>query len=320
VHTIGHAAALTGIPAATLRAWERRYGLVRPVRTESGYRLYDDRSLQLLRAMGALVAGGWSPSQAAEHLRADALAALDGDGSAESAAGDGRGGSSGGRGDDGRGDDGRGDDRRGPVVDDRWDVASLARAAAELDSAAVERAVDEALSSGPVDEALDGWLMPSLRLLGTQWREGLVDVAGEHVVSAVVHQRLGVAMAAARAQAGGPRVAVGLARGSRHELGTLAFAVVLRLAGVDVTYLGADLPTQDWAALVRRHRPDAVVIGVPTPSDVLAVRDTVAALRAADPELTVHVGGGAQYEVGHGTVPLGHSLTAAARELTATLR
>ena len=40
-----------------VRAWERRYGLVAPVRTEGGYRLYDEQGLQLLRAMGALVAG-----------------------------------------------------------------------------------------------------------------------------------------------------------------------------------------------------------------------------------------------------------------------
>ena len=72
MYTIGHAARLTGVPSATIRAWERRYGLVQPVRTEGGYRLYDEQGLQLLRAMGALVAAGWSPSQAAEHLRSDA--------------------------------------------------------------------------------------------------------------------------------------------------------------------------------------------------------------------------------------------------------
>jgi DNA-binding transcriptional MerR regulator/methanogenic corrinoid protein MtbC1 len=337
MHTIGHAAALTGIPAATLRAWERRYGLVRPVRTESGYRLYDDHALQLLRAMGALVAGGWSPSQAAEHLRSDAVDGVDAERqpweaylAADTTDGDGSGATTD-RADaaDPAGEAGGAHeaDRPSPAGEQTppgppgpWDIRALAEGAAALDPAAVGRAVDEAFAAGPLEQVVDSWLMPALHVLGAQWRAGVVDVAGEHVVSAIVHQRLGAAMAAAEAPPGGPRVAVGLARGSRHELGTLAFAVVLRRAGFDVTYLGADLPTQDWAGVVQRHRPDAVVIGVPTASDVLAVRDTVAALRAADPGLTVHVGGGAQHEVGHGTAPLGHSLTAAAGTLAAALR
>ena len=317
MHTIGHAAALTGIPAATLRAWERRYGLVSPVRTESGYRLYDDHALQLLRAMGALVAGGWSPSQAAEHLRSDGAdgvgadqppweAYLASDGAPADPQAGGREETS----------------ARGPGPARQpgpWDVSALAEGAAALDPQAVARAVDDAFAAGPLERVVDTWLMPALHELGAQWRAGAVDVAGEHVVSATVHRRLGVAMEAAAGPPTGPRVVVGLARGSHHELGILAFAVVLRRAGLDVVYVGADLPTQHWVSVVERYAPAAVVIGVPTSADVLAVRDTVAALGAADPALTVHVGGGAQFEVGHGTSPLGHSLTTAARTLAATL-
>jgi hypothetical protein len=72
--------------------------------------------------------------------------------------------------------------------------------------------------------------------------------------------------------------------------------------------------------VVQRHRPAAVVVGVPTATDVLAVRETVAALQAARPELAIHVGGGAQFEVGQGTVPLGHAVAAAAHDLADVLR
>ena len=351
VYTIGHAARLTGVPSATLRAWERRYGLVKPVRSEGGYRLYDEQGLQLLRAMGALVAGGWSASQAAEHLRTDStdsphddqrpwealLTAADreADDAVETA--------------NGIGDDmprspgrSRGNlppssppqgstdspttgaeptrDEDAPTTSGAWDVTALARGAAEMDPAAVAEAVDRAFAAGPLEDVIDTWLMPALQMLGTQWRAGRVDVAGEHVVSATLHRRLGVAMEAAPRVPKGPLVAVGLARGSRHELGILAFSVIVRRAGLDVVYLGADLPAQHWVALVRRHHPAAVVIAVPTATDVLAVRETVAALRAARPHLPVHVGGGAQFEVGQGTVPLGHGVAAAARHLAAALR
>ena len=60
VYTVKHAAALTGIPADTLRMWERRYGVVTPIRSEGGYRLYDDAAIARLTAMHALVGAGWS--------------------------------------------------------------------------------------------------------------------------------------------------------------------------------------------------------------------------------------------------------------------
>ena len=59
MYTIKHAAALTGIPADTLRMWERRYRVVTPIRTQGGYRLYDDAAIARLTAMHALVAAGW---------------------------------------------------------------------------------------------------------------------------------------------------------------------------------------------------------------------------------------------------------------------
>ena len=68
VYTVKHAAALTGIPADTLRMWERRYGVVAPIRTEGGYRLYDDAAIARLTAMRALVAAGWSARRAAEQV------------------------------------------------------------------------------------------------------------------------------------------------------------------------------------------------------------------------------------------------------------
>ncbi len=112
---------------------------------------------------------------------------------------------------------------------------------------------------------------------------------------------------------------VGLPRGSHHELGILAFSVVLRRAGVEVVYLGADLPAQHWVRAVQQRRPAAIVIGVPTANDILAARETVASLRGTQP-LVVHVGGGAQFEVGQGTVPLGHEVAAGALRLAESLR
>ena len=69
MYTIKHASRLTGVSEATLRAWERRYGVVTPVRNESGYRLYDQEAMAAISAMRRLVDEGWSPAEAAHAVR-----------------------------------------------------------------------------------------------------------------------------------------------------------------------------------------------------------------------------------------------------------
>lgn len=61
-------AELTGINPVTIRAWERRYGLVQPARTPGSHRLYSRLDLERLRAAASLVAAGVSIGQAARQL------------------------------------------------------------------------------------------------------------------------------------------------------------------------------------------------------------------------------------------------------------
>src|SRR3954447_6868966 len=68
VYTIKQDAQRSGVSVPLLRAWERRYGIVEPARTASGYRLYDDSAIARLRAMRALVDDGWAPSTASVRV------------------------------------------------------------------------------------------------------------------------------------------------------------------------------------------------------------------------------------------------------------
>ena len=293
MYTVKHAAALTGIPAATLRMWERRYAVVTPSRTDSGYRVYDDRALQRLSTMATLVAAGWSPAQAAEHVKSGRSAAP---GLVPVPT------------------------EPGPAgAPNLGDVTSLARMAGDLDPGALDALLDEAFTRGSFEAVMEGWVFPALHLLGVAWQDGSVSVAGEHFVSATVHRRIASVFDSAKPGPGAPRVLVGLARGSRHELGALAFATALRRIGADAVYLGGDLPPEGWVQAVARHRPAAVVIAVPASDDVLAVRETVTTLAAAVPSLAVFLGGRHQGDVGGTAVPLGHALAAGAQKLSARL-
>src|SRR5262245_27317115 len=77
MYTIKQAAMQAGLSVPVLRAWERRYGVVRPKRTAAGYRLYDEAAVERLKAMRALIADGWAPSSAAAALVAGTAPAVE---------------------------------------------------------------------------------------------------------------------------------------------------------------------------------------------------------------------------------------------------
>jgi MerR family transcriptional regulator, light-induced transcriptional regulator len=291
VYSVSHAASLAGVAAPTLRAWERRYGVVTPKRTAGGYRVYDDADVRLLRAMKVLVLAGWSTRAAAERVRVAGDLPL-----TEEAA---------------REVTGVG----GAQTEANGTVGVLAELALQLDPKAIDEALDREFSRAPFEVVADDWLLPALVELGTAWQSGRVNIGGEHVVTAAVLRRVAAIFDGSPAATEGPLILAGLPGGSRHEIGVLAFATLLRRAGANVRYLGGDLPTTSWVESAGQTRPAAIVLGVATMSDVIAARDAINALRATCPGVEVYLGGGAQASVHVAAHPLGHNLLAAADAL-----
>ncbi len=290
MYTIKHAAEVTGLSPATLRAWERRYGVVAPHRTDSGYRLYDEDAVRALMVMGDLVSHGWSAREAAEETRRRVAATLP-----PATV--------------------RGADPAGPAPGSD----GLVDAAARQDAGRLAAILDERFSRASFESVVDGWLMPSLVALGEAWADGRVSVAGEHLASQAVLRRLSAAYDASASETTGARIVLGMPPGVRHELGVLAFAVAARRAGLSTAYLGADLPAAEWVAAVSAHRPQAVVLSAPRESDLPALASVVAGLQAADPGLLIAVGGALQERAPRVCLRLGHEIGAAAALLAATL-
>ena len=278
MYTIKEAAARTGVSVPVLRAWERRYGIVDPARTASGYRMYDEAALKRLRTMRRLVEGGWSPSIAAAAIRSNApeVAAF-ADESASAVT-----------------------PRPVPDIDQSGPVTAapesrFVAAAVSLDAARVEQALDDMFATGSFERAVEDHVLPALHALGDAWADGRVDVAGEHLASHAMLRRLAAAYQAAAAGPAGrdEPILVGLPPGARHELGGLIFATAARRAGLPVVYLGPDLPVADWLAAVDRSGARAVVIGAVTEGDAAAARALALELRRGHPELVIAFGGAA---------------------------
>ena len=248
MYTIGEASVRSGVSVPLLRAWQRRYGIVTPARTAAGYRLYDDAAVAMLRRMRGLVDSGWSPAQAAEALRSGQPIADTEPREASRDAG------------------------AGALIE------AIVNAARDVDAAALDRALDDALLLADFGRSLETIVMPALVAIGEAWADGRVDVAGEHLVSHAVLRRLAQAFEGAAAGDTRPLVLVGLPPTSRHEIGALAFATAARRAGLGAVYLGADTPVESWRQAVADVRPDAVVLGLAVDADVISARDVAAAV------------------------------------------
>ncbi len=275
MYTIKQAAARAGVSVPVMRAWERRYGIVLPARTASGYRLYDESAIERVRAMRTLVGAGWQPSQAAAEIiehGPEAAAAVAPTGATEVEVG------------------GAAADGAPATAFIEAFTRRFVDAAAALDERAVGGLLDETVARGSFEAVASNLLFPALHALGQAWADGRVSVAGEHMASHAVLRRMAAALEATghRPEAPGT-VLVGLPPGSRHELGALAFSIAVRRAGLPVTYLGADLPLVDWVASAGAAA--AVVVGAVTPSDVPAAAAVVRALRDAHPDLLIAIGG-----------------------------
>lgn len=276
MYNIKQAAARAGVTVPVLRAWERRYGIVDPARTTGGYRQFDEESVARVRTMRTLVDDGWSPSAAAAAILDGSVPVSDErpampTGFPSSAA-----------------------TSPAALGSEPAEAAAIVErfleAARALDPDGITAVLDDLFARGSFERVATDLLFPALAALGEAWAAGQVTVAGEHMASSAVQRRLGQYLEAAGAADGrGGRVVVGLPPGGRHELGALTFAVAARRAGLPVTYLGADLPMEDWLAAVTGA--SAVVIGVVMARDLTAANEVAQRLLVTNPGLVVAVGG-----------------------------
>ena len=217
---IGEFARRVGVSPELLRAWERRYGLLRPIRTEGGFRLYTTDDAERVERMKRALDEGLSAAEAARS----ALAVE-------------------------RPTEGVLDDARGRLL----------AAAHAYDEAAVHAILDEALAGFALETVLRELILPALREIGAEWERGKLEVAQEHFATNVVRERL-LALARLWGRGGGPLAILACAPGERHDIGLIAFGLVLRSHGWRILFLGADTPLQTVADAAAAKAPELVVV------------------------------------------------------------
>ncbi|MDY7232794.1 MerR family transcriptional regulator [Hyalangium rubrum] len=266
-HRIHVAARLSGVREELIRAWERRYGVPRPQRTPSGYRMYTDADVEVLKRLKQLTEEGVPISEAVKLLP-------------------------------GREAEPVRRPRQPPVEVSGTAVegwrARVLQAALAYDQRQVAEVLDEVLAALPPLKAFDEVLAPVQREVGDRWHAGALTVAQEHLVSQVVRARLVSLLHAAPENEGARHAVLACFPEEQHEVGLLGAALRLRHAGLRVTLLGQRVPARDLGQLVAELRPDVVGLSaVMDPGAKAFERQLAELLAALPPDCPVWVGGAA---------------------------
>lgn len=225
-YPIGTVCSMTGVNPVTLRAWERRYGLIRPHRTAKGHRLYSLDDVDRIREILRLVEEGVLISQVREVLAASEAPPVD---------------------------SGR---------ENTWKSyrERMVAAIESFDEGRLEGIYSEAMSLYPVEVVTRQLLVPLLRELGQRWENATGSVAEEHFFGVYMRNKLGARFHHRQGNPQGPRLLVACLQGELHEVGALLFSLAAHDRGFRIILLGADMPLEELPAVVRRAHCDAIVL------------------------------------------------------------
>lgn len=231
---IGELSRRVGVSPEVLRAWERRYGVLRPTRSEGGFRLYSSADEERVRRMLALQQQGLSPAVAARTAATE-------DGEASVVA---------------------------PAHGLR---AAFADALDGFDEATANRAFDRALGTLSLDTLLREIVLDYLADLGDRWSAGLASVGQEHFATNVIRGRL-LGLGRDWGQGDGPLALLACPPGELHDLGLICFGLALRARGWRIAFLGADTPVDTLLRTADDLHPALVVLSATSAQHLTRVR------------------------------------------------
>lgn len=261
VYTIKTVVQETGIPPATLRAWERRYGVLSPGRSDGGYRLYSERDIAILRWLKTQVDTGVSISRAVALLEMRHQAGEEPERKAARAAAEALSMAPPGA--------------RSPDAI----VEELVEALMVFQELRVEAILNEAFALYPVEAVAEDIITPALVEIGEMWHRGEASIVQEHFATAILRRRLNTLFHAYAQPVSGPLAVTGSGPSEWHDVGILLVSLALRRAGWRVIYLGQNVPAHHLRLEIARLRPAVVCLSAATRESADALQEVYDSVR-----------------------------------------
>lgn len=246
-------ASLTGVNPVTLRAWERRYNLIRPTRTPKGHRLYSMADVELINQVVTLLEGGMSISQVQQVLN----------------------------------DTRQQSETASEAAHSRFELWNtyqerLLAAIQNFDENTLNDLYNEILALYPIDVVTARLSVPLLRELGWRWQRGRkTGVVEEHFFSVFLRNKLGARLHHCNRRQDGPRLLAACLPGEQHDGGLMLFTLVALDWNYRVVLLGANTPLDQLAAVVTPTGARAIILagttypGEPIMAQIPALVQTV---------------------------------------------
>ena len=253
-YEINEVAKLTGLASARLRAWERRYAVVRPARMPNGYRAYTAEQVALLRAFARLIDAGERIGDLADEGIEEVLARAEQFDLAESTHGE------------------------------------LLEAVVAYDRDRLEHLVQDEIDARGLSGFAREVVMPFAIEVGDLWALGKIPIAVEHLASEVVVHALKAGLRTPRGS--GPICVAALLPHERHEWGFLCCLADVQEMGWQIHYLGADLPPDEIVEVAWKRHAQAVALSASDSTNVEPLLTTLAQLPDRLPPRTFAVIGG----------------------------
>lgn len=269
LYPIRTVSALTGVNPVTLRAWERRYGLIKPQRTPKGHRLYTEADVDRIQRILDLLKQGIPIGQTRRLLDSPAAAAPT--------------------------------TPAGGATEDPWQTyrQRLFAAVSRFDDSGLESAYNDALSLYPIDLVTRLLVVPLLHDLRERWQSEPAADAEAHFFNAYMRNKLGARFHHQAQQARGPKLLAAGLPGDSGEIELLLFALTAITHGYRIVLLGANMPLASLPLALERSQSRALVLYGNVPQVEPQLRDELRSLTDAC-DVPVFVGG----ETAHHSVDL----------------
>ena len=241
---------LTGLSIHVIRAWEKRYNVVVPDRTETNRRVYSSKDVEKLKLLHLATEKGYSIGTITNYS-IDNLREIVGEEHRER--------------------------ENRPIIEKLEEsnidvelnqyLSTSIEAIKILDANALENELYRALVDLPQPRFITEVISPLLDRIGDMWKNGDIRIVNEHISSAVIRKILTSLIDNNSVPTNAPSILIATPRGQLHELGALIIGVIASADGWNVTYVGPNLPGEEIAAAIERLQPQIVALSIVYPSD-----------------------------------------------------
>ncbi len=272
---IGEFARRVDVNPDLLRAWERRYGLLQPVRSPGGFRLYSEDDAERVARMRRAMDDGLSAGEAARAVQDRGLPST------------------------GLPEDG---------------AAGLLAAIERYDEAEAHAVLDAGLAACGLELVLRDVIFPTLTQVGLRWEQGTLEIGHEHFASHLIRGRL-LSLARLWNRGAGPLGLLACGPGEKHDISLIAFGLLLNSHGWRILFLGAETPIATIIQTVQTTSPELAVLASFNPAPLKTQSSELRRLAKIAPLVLAGPGASDAFCAQLGARRMNGDLIAAARDI-----